>query len=74
MKNFKKAFSESYDLNHFRENQVTFGSKGVKAMGPQIWNCLPIELTSADTATVEKISIEKLRQSETGSNNGIIFP
>ena len=36
------------NLNHFRPNQVTFGSKSLKAMGPQIWNCLPNELKSAE--------------------------
>ena len=36
------------NLNHFRPNQVTFGSKSLKAIGPQIWNCLPNEIKSAD--------------------------
>ena len=36
------------NLNHFRPNQVTFGSKSLKAMGPQILNYLPSELKSAD--------------------------
>ena len=36
------------NLNHFRPNQVTFGSNSLSAMGPQIWNCLPNELKSAD--------------------------
>ena len=28
------------NLNHFRPNQVTFGSKSLKAISPQIWNSL----------------------------------
>ena len=35
------------NLNHFRPNQVTFGSNSLRAMGPKIWNCLPNELKSA---------------------------
>ena len=37
------------NLNHFRPNQVTFGSNSLSAMGPQIWNCLPNELKSAES-------------------------
>ena len=33
------------NLNHFRPNQVTLGSKSLKAIGPQIWNCLPNKAT-----------------------------
>ena len=36
------------NLNHFRPNQVTFGSNSLRAMGPKIWNCLPNELKSAE--------------------------
>ena len=36
------------NLNHFRPNQVTFGSKSLKAIGPQIWDYLPNEIKSAD--------------------------
>ena len=36
------------NLSHNRPNQVTFGSKSLKTIGPQIWNCLPNELKSAD--------------------------
>ena len=35
-------------LNHFRPNQVTFGSNSLKVIGPKIWNCLPNELKSAE--------------------------
>ena len=35
------------NLNHFRPIQVTFGSNGLAAIGPRIWDCLPNELGSA---------------------------
>ena len=47
------------NLNHFRPNQVTFGSKSLKAMGPQIWNCLPNELKSADNLNKFKSMIKQ---------------
>ena len=36
------------NLTHYRPNQVTFGTHSLKSLGPQIWNCLPNELKSAD--------------------------
>ena len=36
------------NLTHYRPNQVTFGTHSLKFLGPQIWNCLPNELKSAD--------------------------
>ncbi len=47
------------NLNHFRPNQVTFGSKSLKAMGPQIWNCLPNELKSAENLNSFKKMIKQ---------------
>ena len=47
------------NLNHFRPNQVTFGSKSLKAMGPQIWNCLPNEIKSADNLNSFKRMIKQ---------------
>ena len=47
------------NLNHFRPNQVTFGSKSLKAIGPQIWNCLPNEIKSADNLNSFKRMIKQ---------------
>ena len=47
------------NLNHFRPNQVTFGSKSLKAIGPQIWNSLPNELKSADNLNSFKRMINR---------------
>ena len=47
------------NLSHFRPNQVTFGSKSLKAIGPQIWNCLPNELKSADNLNSFKHMIKQ---------------
>ena len=47
------------NLDHFRPNQVTFGSRSLKAMGPQIWNCLPNELKSVDNLNSFKRMIKR---------------
>ena len=47
------------NLNHFRQNQGTFGSKSLKAFGPQIWNCLPNEIKSADNLNSFKRMIKQ---------------
>ena len=36
------------DLQHYRPNQVTFGSNSLRSLGPQIWNGLPNEIKSAE--------------------------
>ena len=43
-----------------RPNQVNFGSKSLKAMGLQIWNCLPNELRSADNLSSFKSMIKNV--------------
>ena len=47
------------NLKHFRPNQMTFGSKSLKAMGPQIWNCLPNELKLAENLNSLKRMIKQ---------------
>ncbi len=47
------------NLNNFRPNQVTFGSKSLKASGPLIWNCLPNELKAADNLNIFKHMIKQ---------------
>ena len=36
------------NLTHYGPNQVTFGTNSLRFLGPQIWNCLPEGLKSAD--------------------------
>ena len=43
------ASRNSNNLTHHRPNQVTFGTNSLKSIGPQIWNCLPEELISANS-------------------------
>ena len=42
------------NLTHYRPNQVTFGTNSLRFLGPQIWNCLPEELKSADNLNTFK--------------------
>ena len=54
MKDIFKARTSNYsmrnpnNLANYRPNQVTFGCNSLKFLGPQIWNCLPDELKSAE--------------------------
>ncbi len=36
------------DLKHYRPNQTSFGSNGLKFIRPQIWNSLPEDIKSAE--------------------------
>ena len=54
MQDIFKIKSSSYslrkpnNLQHYRPNQVTFGSNSLRSLGPQIWNGLPKEIKSAE--------------------------
>ena len=45
------------NLVHYRPNQVTFGSNSLKFLGPQVWDCLPNELKSAENLNTFKTLI-----------------
>ena len=47
------------DLQHYRPNQVTFGSNSLRSLGPQIWNGLPNEIKSAENLNSFKHLIKK---------------
>ena len=47
------------NLTHYRPNQVIFGTKSLRVLGPQIWNCLPEELKSAENLNTFKSLITK---------------
>ena len=42
------------NLTHYRPNQVTFGTSSLRLLEPQIWNCLPEQLKSADNLNTLK--------------------
>ncbi len=46
------------DLQHYRPNQVTFGSNSLQSLGPQIWNGLPNEIKSAENLSSFKRMIK----------------
>ena len=47
------------DLQHYRPNQVTFGSNSLRSLGPQIWNGLPNEIKSAENLNSFKHMIKQ---------------
>ena len=47
------------DLQHYRLNQVTFGSNSLRSLGLQIWNGLPNEIKSAENVNSFKHMIKK---------------
>ena len=48
-----------HDLKHIRPNQVTFGSNSLESVGPQIWNCLPNKMKSAENLKNFKLTIKQ---------------
>ena len=46
-----------YDLQYYRPNQVTFGSNSLRSLGPQVWNNLYNEITSAENLKTFKNSL-----------------
>ena len=47
------------NLIHHRPNQVTFGSKSLLSLGPQIWNALPKEIKLAENIQIFKRMIKQ---------------
>ena len=47
--NVNRSMRNPYDLKHHRPNQVTFGSKSLRPLGPQVWNSLSNEIKSTET-------------------------
>ena len=43
---------EINNLEHYRPNQVIFGSNTLRFLGPQIWNGLPNDIKSAENLTI----------------------
>ena len=49
------SFNETKILNdHYRLNQVIFGTNSLKSLGPRIWNSLPEKLKSANSLNIFK--------------------
>ena len=47
--NVNRSMRNPYDLQHYKPNQVTFGSNSLKSLGPKVWNTLSDEIKSAET-------------------------
>ena len=47
------------DIQHYRPNQVTFGSNSLRSLGPRILNGLPNEIKSAENLNSFKHMIKK---------------
>ena len=57
---YHARFHAYYLVNFCFDNLLKdFGSKSLKAMGPQIWNCLPNEIKSADNLNSFKRMIKQ---------------
>ncbi len=52
--NLNRPTRYPYDLQHYRPNQVTFGSNSLRSLGPKIWNSLSNETKSAESLTIFK--------------------
>ena len=59
IKSSNYSLRNSNDLQHYRPNQVTFGSNSLRSLGPQIWNGLPNEIKSAENLNSFKNMIKK---------------
>ena len=56
------------ELIHHRPNQVTFGSKSLLSLGPQIWNALPKNLKLIENIQTFKRVIKEWRGQECNCN------
>ena len=49
---------EAINLQHYRLNQITFGLKNVRSLGPQVWNELPNNMKSAEKLNIFKTPLK----------------
>ena len=59
LKQKTKSARNPNELIHHRPNQVTFGSKSLLSLGPQIWNALPKEIKLAENIQTFKRMIKQ---------------
>ena len=59
VKSSNDLLREAKNLQHYRPNQVTFGSNGLRSLGPQIWNGLPNDMKSAENMNIFETTLEK---------------
>ena len=50
---------ETNNLQHYRPNQVTFGTNSLRSVGPQIWNGLPNDMKSIENLNIFKTLVGK---------------
>ena len=58
LKSSSYSLRKSNDLQHYRPNQVTFGSNSLRSLGPEIWNGLPNDIKSAENLNSFKTMIK----------------
>ena len=56
------------NLNIPRKRQVTFGTKNLESLGPEIWNNLPYHMKSAENLNVFQNLIKKWNASSCSCN------
>ena len=59
VKSSNYLLSEINNLEHYRPNQVTFGSNSLRLLGPQIWNGLPNDFKSAENLNILEDMLKK---------------
>ena len=67
----KKAVRHQYKLNLEVPiiNQVTFGAKSIRYLGPKIWNLLPFHIKSSERLT----TFERIIKTGIRSNANALF-
>ena len=59
VKSSNYSLREINNLEHYRPNQITFGSNSLRTLGPQIWNGLPNDMKSAENLNILKDMLKK---------------
>ena len=59
MKYSSYSLRKSNNLQHYRPNQITFGSNRFRSLGPHVWNGLPNDMKSAEILNSFKNTIKK---------------
>ena len=66
--NLSRSQGNPHDLLHHRPNQTNFGTNGLRAFGPKIWNGLPNEMKSAQNISVFRRLIKQWDEVECNCN------
>ena len=58
VKSSSYTLREANNLQHYRPNQVTFGSNSLQSLGPQTWNELPNDMKLAENLNIFKTMLK----------------